>query len=419
MKKVLSVLFAAFLIFAVSLPVLADDYKDDVYRFNDFTGTFSDNDAKRLNAAVDEMIPELKTDLPVYVFDSLGEESFDEKANYFYEHNGFGYGDDKSGILLAIYLGDKPTFDLYRFGTAKTLIDDKEEQAIGDAFVSDFASVSYYTVIDRYLGNVSFAVKGNFTAADADSTKDAEKDTAASGEENAGDLPTVVDNADVLTEDEEEELSSRIEEIRDKYDVNYVILTGDDNEGLSADGYAFEFLKENGYDSDGQSAVVFYICFEPGNRCWRTATRNSVYKKFTEDVINDIDDHIEPDMKAGDYFDACLTHAKYVKNIVSGKYRKPVDWTPVIISLLVGSFVGLIVGLMRLSSCKKAMRVVAPVDAHEYLVKDSFNLRDKQVYYLYTTVTKTAKPKSSSSSGGSSYSSSSSGGGSSSGGRSF
>ena len=76
---------------------------------------------------------------------------------------------------------------------------------------------------------------------------------------------------------------------------------------------------------------------------------------------------------------------------------------------------------MVINACKKAMRVVSPVDAHEYLVKGSFDLRDKQVYYLYSTVTKTEKQKSGGSSGGgSSYSSGSSSGGSySSGGRSF
>lgn len=409
MKRIISILFAAFLIFAFALPAFADDYNDSVYRFNDFTETFSDNDAKRLNSTIDELIPKLKTDLPVYVFNTLKEdESFDERANYFYEHNNFGYGTDKSGILLAIYLGDEPKYNLYRYGTAKTLIDDKEEQAIGDAFVSDFNSdAAYYDIIDRYLSNVSAAVDG-----ESDGTE-------AVGYTATGELATVIDNADVLSDEEEEDLRERVKKINDKYDVNYVILTGDDNEGLSPESYTLNFLKEYGYDSDGQNAVVFYISFEPGNRCWRTTARNSIYKKFTESVINDIDDHIEPDMKNGDYYDACLTHISYVKKIVSGKYKEPVDRGPILIGIIVGVVVGIIVGLMHLASCKKAMRVVAPVDAHEYLVKDSFNLRDKKVYYLYTTVTKTAKPKSSSSSGGSSYSSGSSGGGYSSGGRSF
>lgn len=246
--------------------------------------------------------------------------------------------------------------------------------------------------------------------------EDEDVDTIGAGE--SAKLVTVFDPAGIFSESERAELNERIEKINKKYDVNYVILTGSDNGGLSPDDFAFEFLDFYGYDSDGQSAVVFYICFEPGNRCWRTATRNSVHKKFTEVVINDIDDAIEQDMKSGDYYDACITHISYVEKVVSGKYRH-IDWGAILMGLAVGVIVGAIVGLMHLSSCRKAMRVVAPVDAHEYLVKDSFNLRNKQVYYLYTTVTKTAKPKSSSSSGGSSYSSSSSGGGSSSGGRSF
>ena len=225
-------------------------------------------------------------------------------------------------------------------------------------------------------------------------------------------LPTVIDNADVFTDEQEAELSSRIEKIVDKYDVDYVILTVDDNEGYSPEDYTLKFLREAGYGSEGRSAVIFYICFDPSDRAWWTTPKNAIKKYFTERAINDIDDAIEPDMKSGDYYEAALTHISYIEKMASGKYHEPINWMPIIIGIIAGVVVGLIVGGMRLASCRKAMRIVAPVDAHEYLVRDSFNLRNKQVYYLYTTVTNTAKPKSSSSSGGgSSYSSSSSSGG--------
>ncbi|MBO7519444.1 MAG: hypothetical protein J6T73_01580, partial [Clostridia bacterium] len=90
-----------------------------------------------------------------------------------------------------------------------------------------------------------------------------------------------------------------------------------------------------------------------------------------------------------------------------------------LICMVVGVIIGIIVGGIRISSLKSAMKVVAPVDAREYLEKDSFNLRDKKTYYLYSTVTKTAKQKSSGSGGSSHSSGSSSGGSYSSGGRSF
>ncbi|MBR4910092.1 MAG: TPM domain-containing protein [Clostridia bacterium] len=411
MKKLSVIILAVLFIFALSLPAFAEDYRDDVYRFNDFTETFSEDESAKLNDIIDGLIPELKIDLPVYVFDILNDdETFSERANYFYEHNGFGYGADKSGILLAVYLGDQPSFDVFRYGSASTLIDDDEQSAICDEFVSDFNSdAGYFDIIKRYLSNVTAAVEGESFGEDGDS--------AAVG--TTVKLPTVIDNAGVLSSEEEADLRKRVKEINDNYDVNYVILTGKDNQGLSPESFTLNFLKSYGYDSNGQSAIVFYISFEPGDRYWRTTTRNSIYTKFTEDVINDIDDHIEPDMKKGNYYDACLTHISYVEKIVSGKYKKPFDSGPLLIGIIAGVIIGIIAGLIYLSSCKKAMKVVAPVDAHEYLVRDSFNLRDKKVYYLYTTVTKTPKPKSDSSSGGSSYSSSSSGGGYSSGGRSF
>ena len=66
------------------------------------------------------------------------------------------------------------------------------------------------------------------------------------------------------------------------------------------------------------------------------------------------------------------------------------------------------------------MKLNFAVEANEYLVKDSFNLKNKSVDFLYSKITRTKKEKRSSS-GGSSYSSgsSSSGGSYSSGGRDF
>ena len=253
-------------------------------------------------------------------------------------------------------------------------------------------------------------------------------------------LRRVVDDADIFTEEQEAVLTEQVNEIVEKYGVGYVLFTDNDNHGLSPEEYSSDFLHFGGYGvGDDYGAVVFYISFEPGNRCWRTTSINSYESIFSASVTYTIDEIVDEDIRSGNYYEAFLKHTAVVEDIFANSGFLPDSYDGYLssyeninsdsdssislegffICLIVAVVLGAVVGGMHLSSCKDAMRVVAPIDAHEYLKKDSFVLRDKRVFYLYSTVTKTEKQKSSSS-GGSSYSSGSSSGGSySSGGRSF
>ena len=103
MKKILSLTLSAFLMIAFFLPVSAVYYKDDIYRLNDFCETLTEKEQKDLNAVIDKMVPKLGIDLPVYIFTALDEgETLEDRADYFYDHNGYGYGDNKSGIIATV-----------------------------------------------------------------------------------------------------------------------------------------------------------------------------------------------------------------------------------------------------------------------------------------------------------------------------
>lgn len=436
MKKILSIVLSIFLITVFFLPTYALYYKDDIYRLNDFSKTLTEDEDKALNAKIDKMVPKLGIDLPVYIFTTLDEdETLEERANYFYDHNGFGYGDDKSGVILALSF-ESSIFGVYRYGKAKTLIDDEETQSIVDNFSSDYSNdVSIYKLIDNYLNNINNAVISTTDRSDGMPYWYPEN-TSGFTDFHGENLRRVVDDADIFTDEQEAVLNERINEVIEKYDIGYVLFTDDDNHGLSPEEYSSDFLHFGGYGvGDEYGAVVFYLCFDPSDRCWRTTSINSYEDIFSSRVTYVIDELVDADIRAGRYYEAFLTHIAFVEDIFENNGVLPDDYLQYLdgskksssfsteklfISIIVAVVLGSIVGGMHLAICRNKMRVVAPVDAHEYLVKDSFKLRDKRVYYLYSTVTKTAKSKSSSSSGGSSYSSGSSSGGSySSGGRSF
>ncbi len=205
------------------------------------------------------------------------------------------------------------------------------------------------------------------------------------------DLPLVVDDADIFTDAEEKKIEERIGEINEKYNVSYVVFTDVSCHGLSPEYYSSDFLHFNGYGTgDEYKAVVFFICMDPDNRVWRTTSINSDVSKFDD---GSYDEEIGSSLHNGDYFDAATYHADLVE-----KTLKPNVGGPIIAGLVIG----LIIALIRVSMLKSKMKVVRPTGASNYLVQGSYLVRNRRCDYLYTTVTRRAKPKSSSSSGGSS-----------------
>lgn len=393
-------------------------------------------------------------------------------------------------------------------------------------------------------------------------------------------LPRVVDNAEILTDEQESELSAEVQYIVDRYNIGYVIFTDDDNHGLSKEVYSADFLYYNGYGvGDTYDAVVFYLSLEEGNRGWRTTSIGNCENIFNSTVTYTIDELVDYDIRTNrDYYTAFKKHIAFVDSLMSNLSDTP-DWYPegtltynldredagrgenldlskprvidnggyftdkekselseklkeyskslncdlilftdkkchaptpyiyagdyyyyndyykdgaviylindeylggyyynvcgfgkaydkisnidiadylykkdlktpydlsneciktvkyvishnrlplptkkILLCILIGYVIGLIISLIYVSTLKRKMRFVSPVDAKEYLVDGSYIVHDKSVDYLYTTVTKVAKPQDNDrSGGGSSFSSgsSSSGGSFSSGGRDF
>ncbi|MBR3423421.1 MAG: TPM domain-containing protein [Clostridia bacterium] len=273
-------------------------------------------------------------------------------------------------------------------------------------------------------------------------------------------LPYVVDDADIMTDAEEAQLSAKIGSIVEKYGIGYVAFTDDDLHGLSPEYYSSDFLHFNGYGTgDEYGAVTFFLCFDPDDRCWRTTAINSCEDYFTEEIMYEIDETVDSAIRSGDYYDAFMLHANYVEDLFE-EIATTENWTPedhdfkytyededdydpyyenygyrngrskegpsAVTVVGAGLIVGLIGGGIRVASLRKKMKINPPRTANNYLIYDSYIVRDRRCDYLYTTVTRHAKPQNTSSSsgggshGGSSFSSGHSSGGSfSSGGRSF
>lgn len=211
---------------------------------------------------------------------------------------------------------------------------------------------------------------------------------------------SVIDDAGLIKASDEKELDKKIKNIqKDKFDV--VILTVKSLDGKSAQDYADDYYDNNDYGLDNEKSGVLFLVSK-GDRKYHISTKGAGIKAFTDYGIGRIKEEIKPYLSDGDYFNACDEFLNITKDFVKAykdgtpydtdnPYNEEIDYVILeVIALVIAFVVALIsVGIMRLR-----MNTAKPKGtAMEYIKKGSFKLTSEKDIFMYSTVTKTAKPK--------------------------
>lgn len=211
---------------------------------------------------------------------------------------------------------------------------------------------------------------------------------------------SVIDDAGLIKASDEKELDKKIKNIqKDKFDV--VILTVKSLDGKSAQDYADDYYDNNDYGLDNEKSGVLFLVSK-GDRKYHISTKGAWIKAFTDYGIGRIKEEIKPYLSDGDYFNACDEFLNITKDFVKAykdgtpydtdnPYNEEIDYVILeVIALVIAFVIALIsVGIMRLR-----MNTAKPKGtAMEYIKKGSFKLTSEKDIFMYSTVTKTAKPK--------------------------
>ena len=211
---------------------------------------------------------------------------------------------------------------------------------------------------------------------------------------------SVIDDAGLIKASDEKELDKKIKNIqKDKFDV--VILTVKSLDGKSAQDYADDYYDNNDYGLDNEKSGVLFLVSK-GDRKYHISTKGAGIKAFTDYGIGRIKEEIKPYLSDGDYFDACDEFLNITKDFVKAykdgtpydtdnPYNEEIDYVILeVIALVIAFVIALLsVGIMRLR-----MNTAKPKGtAMEYIKKGSFKLTSEKDIFMYSTVTKTAKPK--------------------------
>lgn len=231
--------------------------------------------------------------------------------------------------------------------------------------------------------------------------------TASAAELYDETLPRVVDNADLLTDSEEEDLESQIKTLIDKYDFDIVIVTANTIGGKTPMEYADDYYDYEGYgagaDRDG---VLLLVSME--DRDWWISTRGYGITVFTDYGIQRVGEPVAYFLGEQMYHKSFEIFLNYTEDYIeeanddkpidtNNKYTSTSDLIRAIAVVAVGSFgIGLVAALITVFIFKAQLKSVKfQGGAANYQVNGSLQLTRSNDVFLYKNVSRTKRAESS------------------------
>ena len=231
-------------------------------------------------------------------------------------------------------------------------------------------------------------------------------DTTVNGYERLQDM------AGLLDEDSSYSILDSLNDLSDKYSMDFIIITENEMDASSVVDEADNFYDEMcGINTDG---VLLLISME--DRDWYISTSGYGITAFTDAGISYVGEQILSDLSDGYYEDAFSKFIDLADDFMQqAKAGTPYDSStlpkkPISLMLIVISLVlGLVFSLIIVSSFKNQLKTVRfEASASNYLKKGSLNITESSDIYLFSTISRVKKEKNKGS--GSSTHTSSSGG---------
>lgn len=221
---------------------------------------------------------------------------------------------------------------------------------------------------------------------------------------NTGDVPSermyplLIDDADLLSAQEEATLLSKLEEISSRQGMDVAVITVETLGSRDVQAYTDDFYDYYGYgQGESKDGVMFLISMS--ERMVHMTAVGKAIRTFTDagrDFI--LDEYVMPQIKKSNYAkafdifatkcDEFITQAKTdipfdVYNMPRGRFKRPDD-TWILVAIIAGVFVTLLVS----KNLKKQMKTVEfKAEANNYTVPGSMNLTESSDRFVTTRTT--------------------------------
>lgn len=241
-----------------------------------------------------------------------------------------------------------------------------------------------------------------------------------------GVAPRLVDNADIISEENETAILDYLDRNSEEYDFDFAVLTEETINGEYIESYADDYYDMNGFGEDG---ILLVIVMD--TREWAFSTAGLGISIFGDSELGQIEDAMVSELSMGNYENGIANFAQYAVSFVdyaktygygfseNGYYTDDYGYNypsttrePASVEKRVGisALIGVIVSLIVVSVMRSKMNTVhKKSSAADYIKKDSLMLTDQRDVFVNRTVARTRRAESQSThhGGGSSHISSS------------
>ncbi len=227
-------------------------------------------------------------------------------------------------------------------------------------------------------------------------------------------MPALLDEVGYLTDDEAQEVSDRLSELRNTYNFDIAVvvtetLIADTAEASADDIYDYNFFGAGEEDN----GILLYVSANP--REYQISTHGTGIEYFSDDAIAELQDNVVSYLSDDDYYGAFMAYADTVEEVLSGSFSSGASGSEdfslsdsITVGVVAGFIIALVLTLIRTGAKKKQMNDARTASyANEYMKKGSFDLKRSNDLYLYSNVVRREKPKENNNSSGSSHTSSS------------
>ncbi len=198
------------------------------------------------------------------------------------------------------------------------------------------------------------------------------------------DTPLVMDFAGLMDSQQELDLESTAATFRDSHGLDVAILTiGTTTGSSSPEAFADDFFDMN-YGTDG-----VLLLLDMGSRSWHISTLGVAAELLSDQDLMDLEDAVIPMFSSGLYYDGFQLFLQMLPRLLKPEAEASMAAFLLICAIPGAILAGIILALMASSmNTKKSQR-----SACDYTVHGSWHLRTHQDLFLYSNVTKRAKPK--------------------------
>lgn len=190
------------------------------------------------------------------------------------------------------------------------------------------------------------------------------------------------DNADLLDPSQEAALSEELECVREAWQVDIVVVTTVSLDGKSPQTYADDFFDYGGYSEDGILMLV-----SMAERDWAFSTSGGCVSVFGD--LSDMENAVIDQLRSNDFYGAFLAYAQACNEALWNANRFP--WLR---NILICLAIGLVIALIATGVMRSQLKSVRPKHtARDYVRSGSLQITGAFDLYLYSHVSRRAKPK--------------------------